>query len=536
MAWWKRKRSRHPAFSQPLVTDVLDLSPALSTWFGAVMGGADDSVALEHVRQEQAEGRDVLVDAYRRAPESELYVRWALVYCSSRFADPNTLPFCAFVLDSLVPPERSNGDEHGSTLVREIMIRLQAVDGVAAVARTDEAAVQVLLKHLTHPLYAVRVAASQALRELPGRPIPDEAIHERLPADEADQVMAIRRVDVTELRARPEGRSRRKRRSLPPPTPPPLEAAARNIPRSVGVREDWKPGPHWISVDGCLIDPPVLTSTGDTQYGALLYADFLGWAWKAFKFDYDHWNAWGVAHPYNIDEALARTFNAIYALMYSTDKPWTAEHGPNMLEWVARWMVDVKGDYPLWAGCKDGAALATTYGAGCTQYRKDVHWDCKRYEDHGYESCDDWGYFSWICMSWFWVSSLFCVLWGWVTTFFCAPIVFILGLKRITLWRGCTYYLSVPERAAVLVHEARHVSGKSHRGTFPYVKDSGYEWGADGADESFRYDGAFCWEVTWLAWYWYAATNSNDGLRGLARHKANTILAGAFEEPPGIVI
>jgi hypothetical protein len=282
----------------------------------------------------------------------------------------------------------------------------------------------------------------------------------------------------------------------------------------------------------CSYSVPDLTASGDALYGPrICNQPFIDWAWTAYNFDYDWWqDGWGYDDCCNNTKPLGRTFAAIWALTYSAERVWTAEHGPNMLEWAGRWVAEEMSNYDLRARCGD--KVATTYGAGCTEYRHSVVWDCNRYEDRGYRACAEWFFlFAWLCYLWVWVTHKVCVAWGYVASWACAAAVGIFGSKHIDLQNTSYFYRkSVFERASTFVHEARHISGKAHRGDFP--PGSSYGTGS-GADESWDWNGAWRWQATWLAWYWASATNSTTALRDRARDSANVIMVGAFETPPG---
>jgi hypothetical protein len=279
-------------------------------------------------------------------------------------------------------------------------------------------------------------------------------------------------------------------------------------------------------------DAAALTASGDAQYASrICNQPFIDWAWKAYRFDGDWWgDGWGYDDCCNVTKPLGRTFTAIWALTYSAERVWTADHGPNMLEWAGRWAADEMSNYDLRARCGD--KNATTYGAGCTEYRHGVLWDCTHYEQSGYRDCRSWFFlFAWICYAWFWITTRICTVWGYVASWVCAAAIGIFGSKHIDLQSlGFFYSSDAPRRAGTLVHEARHISGKAHRGNFPPGSSFG---SGSGADESWEWNGAFRWHATWLAWYWSAAINSTPALRAKARDDANVIMLGAFENPPG---
>jgi len=283
----------------------------------------------------------------------------------------------------------------------------------------------------------------------------------------------------------------------------------------------------------CTYSVPDLDASGDNLYGPrMCNQPFVDWAWTAYNFDYDWWqDGWGYGDCCNNTKPLGRTLSGLWALTYSADRVWTAEHGANMLEWAGRWAAEEMSNYDLRARCGD--KVATTYGAGCTEYRHSVVWDCTHYEESGYKDCSDWFFlFAWICYAWVWVSSRVCNAWGYVASWVCAAAVGIFGSKHVDLQNTAYFYgNTVPERAATIVHEARHISGKTHRGTFP--SGSVYGAGGTGADESWDWNGAWRWNAVWLAWYWAAATNTTQALRDKAHDAANVIMLNAFETTPG---
>jgi hypothetical protein len=202
-----------------------------------------------------------------------------------------------------------------------------------------------------------------------------------------------------------------------------------------------------------------------------------------------------------------------------------------MLEWAGRWAAEQMSNYDLRARCGD--KVATTYGAGCTEYRNSVIWDCTNYRDDGYRSCSNWFFlWAWICYVWIWVTHKVCAAWGYVASAVCAAAVFVFGSKHLDLQNTLYFYgKTVHQRASTFVHEARHISGKAHRGNFP--AGSSYGGGNSGADESWEFNGAWRWQATWLAWYWASAINSTTPLRDKARDDANVIMTGAFSTSPG---
>jgi len=91
------------------------------------------------------------------------------------------------------------------------------------------------------------------------------------------------------------------------------------------------------------------------------------------------------------------------------------------------------------------------------------------------------------------------------------------------LYLGFFYKRAVSERAGGLVHEARHASGKGHN-------DVNHN------DSSWDYNGAWRWQVCWLAWFAHAGTRTSKPLKKLARQRANNILKTRFTSKPGFTV
>jgi len=92
------------------------------------------------------------------------------------------------------------------------------------------------------------------------------------------------------------------------------------------------------------------------------------------------------------------------------------------------------------------------------------------------------------------------------------------------LFRPFFYEWSVPLRAGTLLHEARHAEGVSHDGTNGR-NDS--DWG---------YNGAWRWNVCWLALFYFSGENTSKPLRMIAKHRANIILSERFDTSPDFEI
>lgn len=82
------------------------------------------------------------------------------------------------------------------------------------------------------------------------------------------------------------------------------------------------------------------------------------------------------------------------------------------------------------------------------------------------------------------------------------------------------YEMGVSLRAGTLVHEARHADGLGHDAS-------------NHRDSSWEYNGAWRFEVVWLAWFAFEGVNTSTAMRDQARDEANIILNTRFVNPPG---
>lgn len=285
----------------------------------------------------------------------------------------------------------------------------------------------------------------------------------------------------------------------------------------------------------CEYSVPDMYLSGDKLYGAAWACrqEYVDWFWDSYNFDYNWWqDGWGYDDCCNTTKPLARAFNGLYCLNYSSGDPRNDEWNDNFLFWGGRYARERMDGYALRATC--GAKIATTFGAGCTSYRTEVLESCKEWEQK--QECGDWHWlFSGICLLWRWISTGVCKLWGYVASGVCAIGNEVITDKRIELYLDFFYASSkhVPGRASTFVHESRHIDGKPHLADFP--PGSGFGGGA-GADTDWAYDGAWKWQACWLSWYWAAARGSTPALRARARDECNFILQNAFATNPGIVV
>jgi hypothetical protein len=223
----------------------------------------------------------------------------------------------------------------------------------------------------------------------------------------------------------------------------------------------------------CTASVPDKNTSGDNLYGSrICWQAFVDWAWDVFGFQASYWDdGFGYEDPCNTDRPLARTFNAIWLLAYSAEDYWNEEWNNNILHWGCRYARNQIDD--LRSKCGDGSAWATAF--------------------HGL-FVDD----------------------------------------RVELYLGFFYSEDVPSRAGTIVHESRHMGGKSHNANFP--PSSVFGAGKSGADSSWAYHGAWMYDALYLWWFYADGRRTTSAMREAARQRAQLIIDNAFAAHPGYTI
>ncbi|MCA1623239.1 MAG: hypothetical protein LC768_11560 [Acidobacteria bacterium] len=225
----------------------------------------------------------------------------------------------------------------------------------------------------------------------------------------------------------------------------------------------------------CTYTVPNKNASGDNFYGAFIcdqvYIDYF-WNTYGFSGNKNYWDdGFGWDDPCNTDQPLARTFNACYLLTYSAEDYFNDSWNSPILNWGRRYVRNNIDD--LRSKCGDGSAIATAFSG-----------------------------------------------------------VFV--NDRVELYLGFFYAESVVERAATLLHEARHMGGKSHNADFP--AGSIYGEGNSGADSSWDYQGAWMYGVLYLWWFYAAGARTTSAMRERARQIGNRDIDNAFAKHPGFSI
>jgi len=90
---------------------------------------------------------------------------------------------------------------------------------------------------------------------------------------------------------------------------------------------------------------------------------------------------------------------------------------------------------------------------------------------------------------------------------------------RTQLYLPFFYGEGVSLRAGTILHESRHADGVGH--------DSGNN------DSSWDYNGAWRWQVCWLAWFAFEGVNTSVAMKTQATQRANNIINSNFDVNPG---
>lgn len=102
---------------------------------------------------------------------------------------------------------------------------------------------------------------------------------------------------------------------------------------------------------------------------------------------------------------------------------------------------------------------------------------------------------------------------------------------HVELYLDFWYDFTVPERAAILIHEARHMGGPAHNANFP--AGSVFGEGDPGADSHWDFQGAWTFETGYLIWFAQVGARTTSAMRERARQAANVNLDNAFATHPG---
>jgi len=210
------------------------------------------------------------------------------------------------------------------------------------------------------------------------------------------------------------------------------------------------------------------------SWGWQCQQSFINYWWDSFDFDSGDWDeGFGYEAPCDNARPLARTFNGLYALGYSTfNNPDCNTGVANITQWAMCWSAANIDE--LDGRCGNGG----TSGTAATTHR----------------GVDDYTELYW--------------------PFF--------------------YGMDVVQRAASVFHEARHANGCGHNAgtSCPRGGSCDNKWNQGCGTSTSQ--GANQFEVNYLSWYANSAWRTTPTLRTSAVSRANDILATGFRVDPCI--
>lgn len=117
----------------------------------------------------------------------------------------------------------------------------------------------------------------------------------------------------------------------------------------------------------CSVAVPDLNASGDSFYTPLITKAIYESLWQSYGFNAKYWEGWGLKDALNPSLAMARAFNACYALSYSAeDYENDGYETESALHWGRRWVYKHVDD--LRAMCGDNTAVARTEGGHIDAY------------------------------------------------------------------------------------------------------------------------------------------------------------------------
>jgi len=200
---------------------------------------------------------------------------------------------------------------------------------------------------------------------------------------------------------------------------------------------------------------------------------FINYWWDAYDFDSDDWDGgFGYENPCDNARPLARTFNGLYSLGYSsTGSPSCSTSQSNITLWAQCWSASQIDE--LDGRC--GSGTTNTGDAALT-----------------HRGVDDWTELYW--------------------PFF--------------------YGMTISVRGASIFHEARHAWGCGHNGGSSCLRGGSCDFSYGSGCTEGTMQGSNTYEVNYIAWYLNTAWRTTQGLKDAALARANDVLARGYVFDP----
>lgn len=184
------------------VSSGIALRPELVRWLDAAYGEdgeVAENQALQDLRAMGEAGAEAIRSAHGQVAHVDPDLGWALVRCAAQVRSTAMTAFLVDVLSSPVGTERSPNVDQRSSVGEEIAQRFQAIRGLRDLAADgDDRARRGLSEALSHPLFAVRAAGYQELRDHFGQ---DESWRRYIQEEDRAALDGLRRVDIADVGA-----------------------------------------------------------------------------------------------------------------------------------------------------------------------------------------------------------------------------------------------------------------------------------------------------------------------------------------------
>jgi hypothetical protein len=153
---------------------------------------------LERLKPNADKVTVILLKEYTGMPEQQYLDRWSVVQLLIDLKHPSSLPFFDKLLQTPIPPERFSDPSFTSSVGEEVIIRTTAVEGLVRMTKeNNDAAAQLLLKHITHENFSVKRACIQGYLEAGGNNARERL--EKLLNENDRYILNIKRQDVRNI-------------------------------------------------------------------------------------------------------------------------------------------------------------------------------------------------------------------------------------------------------------------------------------------------------------------------------------------------
>jgi HEAT repeat protein len=179
-------RARRRDTATEAASDGISLVAAVSDFIEAAYSVASETdeqyvAAVGRLRRDPERAVREIETSYRSVGDDQIHMRESLLLAANALAHPSSLPL---LVDVAREPVRGTASHDGGPVFEESVLKLIAVDGIEAIARTgDDAAADALVTLAASPDRAVQAAAVVALKYADAHRGRYEELRNTLPED-----------------------------------------------------------------------------------------------------------------------------------------------------------------------------------------------------------------------------------------------------------------------------------------------------------------------------------------------------------------